>query len=154
MVLEKLSFFWSLSGLPSFSVIIPISLVSWRACIGLFNSMKFTTLQYWPRFTFQSVGSAFELHTILLLVHDFSSSHWINYCYHCHSISILQSVFILLFTRHYISSGNYLLLLPVFIKHVILPIIQLQFLQSCFYTYKEPFQIVFNAILFLIVTSI
>ena len=48
MVLEKLSFFWSLSGLPSFSVIIPIRLVSWRAGIGLFNSMKFTTLQYRP----------------------------------------------------------------------------------------------------------
>ena len=48
MVLEKLSFFWQLSGLPSFSVIMPISLVSWRASIGLFNSMKFKTLRYRP----------------------------------------------------------------------------------------------------------
>ena len=48
MLLEKFLFFWSLSGLPSFSVIMPISLVSWRAGIGLFNSMKFTTLQYRP----------------------------------------------------------------------------------------------------------
>ena len=47
-MLEKLSFFWSLSGLPSFSVIMPISLVSWRAGIGLFNSMKFKTLGYRP----------------------------------------------------------------------------------------------------------
>ena len=47
-MLEKLSFFWSLSGLASFSVIMPISLVSWRAGIGLFNSMKFKTLRYRP----------------------------------------------------------------------------------------------------------
>ena len=45
---QEHSFFWSLSGLPSFSVIMPISLVSWHAAIGLFDSMKFKTLRYRP----------------------------------------------------------------------------------------------------------
>ena len=45
-MLEKPSFFWSLSGFPPFSVIMPISFVSWRGGMGLFNSMKFKMLLY------------------------------------------------------------------------------------------------------------
>ena len=48
MVLEKPSFYWWLSGLSPFSGVMPISLVSWRAGMGLFNSMKFKTLRYRP----------------------------------------------------------------------------------------------------------
>ena len=51
-MLEKPSFFWLLSGLPPFSVIMPISLVSRRAGIGLFNSTKFKMLRYRPYFTY------------------------------------------------------------------------------------------------------
>ena len=48
-MLEKLSFSWSLSRLPSFIVIMPISLVCWEQVQGgIFNSMKFKTLRYKP----------------------------------------------------------------------------------------------------------